>query len=177
MRRADISVDISEACGLDRRLTVVATAYLPPPECLTERQPVVFAMPGGGYSRGYFDMEFPGHSGYSQAAHHVERGLIVVSIDHLGVGESTPEVCDEVRIEDIAAANDIAVREISRRLRDCDVVPGYPPIDVGRCVGMGQSMGGGVAIIMAGRHRTFDAIAVLGYSAIHTVLPQRRVED
>ncbi len=55
---------------------------------------MVFAMPGGGYSRGYFDMEFEGHSGYSQAAHHVERGLVVVSIDHLGVGESTPEVAD-----------------------------------------------------------------------------------
>jgi pimeloyl-ACP methyl ester carboxylesterase len=38
-------------------------------------------------------------------------------------------------------------------------------------------MGGGVAIIMASRHRSFDALAVLGYSAIHTVLPQRLVED
>ncbi len=38
-------------------------------------------------------------------------------------------------------------------------------------------MGGGVAVIMAGRHQTFDAVAVLGYSAIHTVLPQRRSED
>ena len=134
-------------------------------------------MPGGGYSRGYFDMEFEGHSGYSQAAHHVERGLVVVSIDHLGVGESTPEVADVLRIEDIAAANDLAVRQISQRLRDGDAVAGYPPVDVGPRVGMGQSMGGGVAVIMAGRHRTFDAVAVLGYSAIHTVLPLPRAED
>lgn len=177
MQRADITVDVSEACGLDRRLTIVATAYLPPPERLTDRQVVVFAMPGGGYSRGYFDMEFPGHSGYSQAAHHVERGLIVVSIDHLGVGESTPEVGDVLRIEDIAAANHHAVREILQRLRNGDAVPAYPAVDVGRCVGMGQSMGGGVAVIMAGRHQTFDAVAVLGYSAIHTVLPLPRAED
>ena len=53
---------------LDRPLTIVATAYLPPPDRLTDQQMVVFAMPGGGYSRGYFDMEFPVHSGYSQAA-------------------------------------------------------------------------------------------------------------
>jgi pimeloyl-ACP methyl ester carboxylesterase len=177
MRRADITVDVSEACALSRPLHIVATTFLPPPDRLAYRQPVVFAMPGGGYSRGYYDMRFPGHAGYSQAEHHVAHGLVSVSVDHLGVGDSSPEVCDELRTEDIAAANDIAVREISRRLRDGDVVPGYPPIDVGPCVGMGQSMGGGVAIIMAGRHRTFDAIAVLGYSAIHTVLPQRRVED
>jgi pimeloyl-ACP methyl ester carboxylesterase len=175
--RADITVDVSEACGLDRRLTIVATALLPDPERLTDRNTVVFAMPGGGYSRGYFDMEFPGHSCYSQAEHHVERGLIVVAIDHLGVGDSTPEVADVLRIEDIAATNDIAVQEISRRLRNGDAVAGYPAVDVGPCVGMGQSMGGGVAVIMAGRHQSFDAVAVLGYSAIHTVLPLPRAED
>lgn len=175
--RADITVDVSEACALDRRLTIVATAFLPAPERLTDRHTVVFAMPGGGYSRGYFDMEFPERSGYSQAAHHVESGLIMIAIDHLGVGESSPEVADVLRIEDIAAANDYAVREISRRLREGVAVAGYPAIDVGSCVGMGQSMGGGVAVIMAGRHQTFDAIAVLGYSAIHTVLPFPGAED
>jgi pimeloyl-ACP methyl ester carboxylesterase len=177
MLRADITVDVTEACDLDRPLFLVATAYLPSPDRLTDRQVVVFAMPGGGYSRGYFDMEFPGHSGYSQAEHHVGHSLIVVSIDHLGVGKSTPEVADVLRIEDIAAANDHAVREISRRLRTGDAVQGYPPVDLGPCVGIGQSMGGGVAVIMAGRHRTFDAVAVLGYSAIHTVLPLPRAED
>ena len=177
MQRADITVDVTQACDLGRPLTIIATAYLPPPGRLTDQQIVVFAMPGGGYSRGYFDMEFPVHSGYSQAAHHVERGLLVISIDHLGVGESTPEVSEVVRIEDIAAANDHAVREISQRFRRGDAVPGYPAVDIGPCIGMGQSMGGGVAIIMAGRHQTFDALAVLGYSAIHTVLPMPRAED
>ncbi len=171
MERADITVDVTKACALDRSLTIVATAYLPPPDRLIDQQTVVFALPGGGYSRGYFDMEFPGHTGYSQAEHHVEQGLIVVAIDHLGVGESTPEIADVLRIEDIAAANDHAVREISQLLLEGDAVPGYPAVDVGPCVGMGQSMGGGVAVIMAGRHQTFDAVAVLGYSGIHTVLP------
>ena len=175
--RADITVDVTEACALGRPLHIVATVFLPPPDRLAQRQAVVFAMPGGGYSRGYYDMRFPGHSGYSQAEHHVARGLVFVSIDHLGVGDSTPEVCDELRIEDIAPANDVAVRKIARLLRQAEAVSGYPSVDVGPCIGMGQSMGGGVAIIMAGRHRTFDALAVLGYSAIHTVLPQRLVED
>lgn len=53
-----------------------------------------------------------------------------------------------------------------------DLLDGYPPLPGAVHVGVGQSMGGGVTIIMQARHRSFDAIAVLGYSAIHTVLPQ-----
>lgn len=177
MRSVDITVDVTAACALDCPLTIAATAYLPPPERLRANRPVVFALPGGGYSRGYYDMHFDGHQGYSQAAHHVERGHILVAIDHLGVGDSTPEIADTVRIEDIASANDAAVRQISQRLRDGTLAEDYPPVDVGARIGIGQSMGGGVTVIMAARHGTYDAVAVLGYSGIHTVLPQRSAED
>lgn len=177
MQTADITVDVTDACAPGRPLHVVATLFLPPPDQLVDDQVVVFALPGGGYSRGYYDMHFAGHLGYSQAEHHLSHGLVMVSIDHLGVGQSTPEVSESVTIEDIAAANDAAVRQILERLRRGAAVDGYPPVSVGTCIGMGQSMGGGVTVIMAGRHRTYDAIAVLGYSAIHTVLPQRQPED
>ena len=50
------------------------------------------------------------------------------------------------------------------------------PIEQAFVVGIGQSMGAGITMIMQGRHRTFDAIAPLGISAIHTVLPQRTQE-
>ena len=174
---ADVNVDVTNSCRLGRPLSIVATVFLPPPERLSAGQPVLFALPGGGYSRGYFDMHFPGHVGYSQAAHHVAQGLAVVSFDPLGAGGSTPDVSAVVRIEDIAAANDLAVRMISDRLSRGDLVPGYPPVDIGNRIGIGQSMGGGVTIVMAGVHHTYDAIAVLGWSAIHTVVPQRRRED
>jgi pimeloyl-ACP methyl ester carboxylesterase len=169
--KADVSVDVTATCHLDRALTVAATLFLPEPGQLVENQPVVFAVPGGGYSRAYYDMHFDGHERYSQVDHHVERGIPVVAIDHLGVGESSPEVAEALRIEDIAAANDCAVRVITERLRGGTAVDGYPGVDVGSRIGMGQSMGGGVTVIMAARHRTYDAVAVLGYSAIHTVLP------
>jgi pimeloyl-ACP methyl ester carboxylesterase len=169
--KADITVDVTDACQLDRPLTVVATVFLPDAQRLADNPAVVFALPGGGYSRGYYDMHFPGHTGYSQAEHHTDRGLVFVAIDHLGVGESCPEVAEVVRIEDIAAANDFAVHAIIDRLRSGAAVPGYPSFDVGARIGIGQSMGGGVTVIMAARHHTYDAIAVLGYSGIHTVLP------
>ncbi len=177
MRRAELSIDVTGTCALDGRLIIAATAYLPPAQHLRAHQPVIFALPGGGYSRGYYDMHFDGHEDYSQAAHHVERGLILVAIDHLGVGDSTPEVAQSLRIEDIAAANSGAVQQITQGLRDGTLVDGYPAVDVGARIGIGQSMGGGVTVIMAARHQPYDAVAVLGYSAIHTVLPQRSAED
>jgi pimeloyl-ACP methyl ester carboxylesterase len=96
---------------------------------------------------------------------------VFVAIDPLGVGDSAPEVAQTVRIEDIAAANDFAVRAITEQLRAGTAVAGFPGVDVGARIGLGQSMGGGVSVIMAARHHTYDALAVLGYSAIHTVLP------
>jgi len=44
-------------------------------------------------------------------------------------------------------------------------------------IGIGQSMGGCVTILTQGQHAVFDAIVPMGYSAIHTVMPQRTAED
>jgi pimeloyl-ACP methyl ester carboxylesterase len=81
-----------------------------------------------------------------------------------------------MRIEDIAKANDAAVRQVISRMVSGELVDGFPAIPNTFNVGSGQSMGGGVTIIMQGRHRTYDAIAPMGYSAIHTVLPQKSDE-
>lgn len=169
--RHDIAVDVSGSCEIDRRLMVAATVYLPPVGSVAHGATVLFALPGGGYGRGYYDMHFPGHHGYSQAGHHVSRGLVLVAIDHLGVGQSTPAVCGDLRAEDIAAANHAAVQRIAELLESGKAVAGYPPFRITRRIGIGQSMGGAITIIMAARHRTYDAIAVLGFSAVHTVLP------
>jgi pimeloyl-ACP methyl ester carboxylesterase len=175
--KADVTVDVTGTCKLERPLRVVATVFLPEPDRLVTRQPVVFALPGGGYSRGYYDMHFPGHANYSQAQHLIDRGLALVAIDYLGVGESSPEVAENVGIEDIAAPNDFAARTISERLRSGTAVAGYPSVDVGARIGIGQSMGGGFTVITAARHHTYDAVAVLGFSAIRTVAPMRTHDE
>ena len=168
----NIPVDIIKLPG--GRGRIAATAFLP--ESISAAPTVMFALPGGGYSRGYFDLQFPGHGGYSQAEHHVARGVVFIAMDHLGVGSSNIEANDILTIEDIAAANDQAVREILARLRAGTLIEGRAGIEPGLIVGTGQSMGGGVTIIMQGRHRTYDAIMPLGYSPVHTSLPQRRPE-
>jgi pimeloyl-ACP methyl ester carboxylesterase len=156
---------------------IAASVFLPEPDALPDRPIVIFASPGGGYSRGYFNLQVARDTAYSQAEHHTARGIILVAYDHLGVGESSTAGLETITIESIAAANDAAVREIMLHLATGTLADGFPPLKHAVHIGIGQSMGGGVTILMQGRHRTFDAIAPLGYSAIHTVLPQRTADD
>jgi pimeloyl-ACP methyl ester carboxylesterase len=164
-------VELRVATGSGGSRTIAMTAYLPEPRAASGC--VIFASPGGGYGRGYYDMHFPGHDGYSQAAHHAEKGHVLVAYDHLGVGESSVEDLASLTIEDIAAHNHEAVTQVSQHIRKGSLCREFPALPRAAMIGIGQSMGGGVSIIMQGRHRSFDAIGVLGYSAIHTVLPQR----
>jgi hypothetical protein len=172
MRTIEVRID-----GLPGGNHVAASVFLPDPSRLPETPTVIFASPGGGYARGYFDLHLPGRSGYSQAEHHTARGIVLVACDHPGVGASGLAGLETMTIESIAEANDGAVREIARRLESGALADGVPPLKPGARIGIGQSMGGGVTIIMQGRRRTFDAVAALGYSAVHTVLPQRLERD
>jgi hypothetical protein len=84
----EVRVNVAETLGLPGRVEIAATAHFPDRSALHEPPVVIFGVPGGGYSRGYFDMRFPGHSGYSEAEFHVARGCIFVGCDPIGVGES-----------------------------------------------------------------------------------------
>lgn len=174
MQSYNLSIPVHVAKAPGGKGAIVATVHAP--DAVPPQPTVVFALPGGGYGRGYFDLHFAGRSGYSQAEHHTARGIVLVAMDHLGVGDSSTDANDEIVIDDIAAANDEAVREILRRLRAGTLDAALPAFSPGFVVGTGQSMGGGVTIIMQGRHRTYDAIAPLGYSAFQAVLPLRQME-
>jgi pimeloyl-ACP methyl ester carboxylesterase len=173
--RAGDKVELCIPVGPDGVSKIAMTVHLPDPQRISGR--VIFASPGGGYARGYYDMSFAGHQGYSQAQHHIAQGHIVVAFDHLGVGGSSTEGDDRLSIEEIADRNDEAIREVAERLRRGTLVEDFPALPNALSIGIGQSMGGGVTILMQARHRSFDAIGVLGYSAIHTVMPQRSDAD
>lgn len=167
------TIELRIPAGAEGRRRIAMTAYLPAAE---PSGAIIFAAPGGGYGRCYFDLHFSGRAGYSQAEHHVARGHVLIAYDHLGVGDSDLDGLGTMTIEEIADANHDAVAEVRRRLAAGELVDGLPSLPDACCIGIGQSMGGGVSIIMQGRRRSFDAIGVLGYSAIHTVLPQRSAE-
>jgi pimeloyl-ACP methyl ester carboxylesterase len=172
-RKVELRVDVSPAVALPGPLEMAVTVHLPSEVPSASRPVVISAFPGGGYSRGYFDMHFAGHDAYSEAEHHTTAGVVFVAADPLGVGDSTIPDFARLSIEMIAAANDRAVREVLARLETGTLSPPFPSLADPVRIGIGQSMGGCLTIVMQGRHRTYDAIAPLGYSAIHTVLPQR----
>ncbi|HEY6868536.1 MAG TPA: alpha/beta fold hydrolase [Novosphingobium sp.] len=176
MRSIDIRVDVGAAIGATITQAIVGTVHLPDDFRPAEHQVVLFISPGGGYTRQYFDMHFPGHEGYSEAEYHTGRGIVVVAIDHLGVGESSTELGDSLTIEQGADADTAFVREVLDRLREGRIAEGVPAIPHPFVVGAGQSMGGGLTILMQSRSAPFDAIMVLGKSALHTVLPQPTFE-
>ncbi len=173
MQGIELSIDVSAALALPGKHLVAMTAWLPDPALLTAQPVAIFGSPGGAYTRHYYNMRFAGHEGYSEAEAHVRNGFIFVAYDHLGVGDSSTEHLREYTVHQLAAANDRAVREVAARLRSGLLAANYPALADICLIGIGQSMGACVTINMQGRHQTFDGIGILGYSAIHTVLPQR----
>lgn len=177
MEKIELRIDVSAAVPLAGRHEIAMTAYLPPANSLGPRPVAIFASPGGGYTRGYYDMHPAGHDGYSQALAHTANGFIFVAYDHLGVGDSSTQHLGDYTVPQLAAANNAAVREVARRLAAGTLSDAFPSLPNMARIGIGQSMGGCVTIVMQGRHQTFDAIAPLGYSALHTVLPQRDASE
>ena len=135
---------------------------------------VAFAFPGGGYTRGYFDLRHQSLPGPGQAEYHRSRGWIFVACDPLGVADSTPLDDSIVTLDASARAAHLAVRDICERLRTGTLTGDLGPVEIAATIGIGHSLGGMQLIHQQGTLRTFDAMAVLGFSAVHTVIPAAR---
>jgi pimeloyl-ACP methyl ester carboxylesterase len=145
----------------------VLGGWLHAPAALDPSSPpkVVFCLAGGRCTTSYFDLEVRGHAGYSMARRLAARGLVVVALDHLGLGASSPldDICI-VTPRVAAATHDHAVRDIASRLRTGTLVDGLPAFQPNALVGLGHSMGGMVIVAEQAEHATFDAIVILGHS-------------
>lgn len=148
--------------------TLAATVHLP--DTVSPSAPVLVALPGGGYTRHYFDLR---EHGYSEADHHVARGTLVVSLDHLRVGDSDVPELEAASLAACAAANHAVLHEIIQRLSGGTLVDGVAAIRPAAVIGVGQSMGGHIGLLMQARHRSFDGLAMLGSSVVSTRLPAR----
>ncbi|WP_236789997.1 hypothetical protein [Amycolatopsis sp. GM8] len=175
MRAVDLKIDVTEAAGLGEPAAVAVTVTLPDPADLRERPVVCFGKPGGGYSKGYYTVDLPGPGSGAQADWHAERGWVFVSVDHLGVGDSTihAERTLELGYTVVAAGNQAAEQEVLARLAKGTLAAGFPAISDPLLLGIGQSMGGCMTVIQQGRYHCYDGIGVLGYSAVHTHPPVR----
>jgi alpha-beta hydrolase superfamily lysophospholipase len=170
MRAVEIDVDVTGVTGLAGPLTTAATVHLP--DAAAASCPVVYAFPGGGYSRRYYDLTVKGDESYSQARHHTDRGMVVVACDHLCTGGSTtPADPFAVTFEQLAEANAITADTVAERLRTGTLATDIPPIGISASVGIGQSMGGCILTVHQGLRSSFDAVAFLGSSGRHTAFP------
>jgi pimeloyl-ACP methyl ester carboxylesterase len=165
---SEVRIDVSDAVGTGEHLEVVARVMLP--QDSSGPRTAVFGYPGGAYNRHYYDLEIPGRDGYSQARYHIGHGRVFVACDHLAVGDSdTPS--RSLDYPDVARANMHAAGEIRRRLESGQLAAGVPPVELQAVAALGQSFGGFLLILGQGAEPTFDGVAILGYSALHTRTP------
>jgi pimeloyl-ACP methyl ester carboxylesterase len=123
------------------------------PERIGPRPVVCCCVPGGGMSRGYFDLQAPTSVGnFSMVRHLVERGFVVVTLDSPGVGESDVPDDGYTLTPDVVA--DVNAHAFDRVLQQ------WP--DAFR-VGVGHSAGALLTVVQQARHRTYDALGLFGF--------------
>jgi alpha-beta hydrolase superfamily lysophospholipase len=168
MRSIDTTVDVTGTIDTGGPLVLALTVHLPDEPAAPDV--VVVGLPGGGYNRGYYDLHLDGLDGYSQAEYHTARGWVVIACDTIGVGESTGSD-HPFTILEVGTVQDAAVQQIRQRLTDGELVDGLPAAPDALVVGLGQSMGGCFTVATQGDHGSYDAVGILGWSALHTELP------
>ena len=153
---------VSEAAGLDGPAHIAGTLFIPD----TPRSPPTIALlvPGGGFTRRYYDLQLVGHDGYSAALQLAEHGIVAVAIDSLGTGASTvPADGREVTLDRSAAALGEVARQLRRQARGGTLHPAIPGGDA-FIVGIGHSLGGCTMTLQQGSDAACDAVAILGFS-------------
>lgn len=171
VRELEMIIDVGDAVALGRPAHVAATIVLPDPAAMPERPIVCFARPSSSYTRAYYTHDLPGAGSGAQGAFHANRGWIFVALDALGCDES-PEAraLDPERLDfaTLAAAGHAAEQDILARMANGVLVPGFPPVNQPLVLGAGLALGGALAIYQQARHRSYDGLVVLGFSAVHT---------
>jgi pimeloyl-ACP methyl ester carboxylesterase len=164
-RFTTLECDVSPAVPLEGEYVLGGWMYAPAALDPGTPPKVVFCLAGGRCTTSYFDLDVRGHDGYSMARYLAARGLVVVSLDHLGLGASSPldDIC-VVTPRVAAETHDLAVRDIAGRLRRGTLVSGLPAFEPDALIGLGHSMGGMIIAVEQARHGTFEAIVVLGHS-------------
>ncbi|OBI92953.1 alpha/beta hydrolase [Mycobacterium sp. 1245805.9] len=141
--------DVSDVVGEQAWL---AATYYPAPR---GADALLVCLPGGTYSREYWDLKFPGRSGYSFADFATGNGYGVVTIDPLGTGESSKPARD-FDFSDIAAALARAVSALPEATGE-----GAPVLAVA------HSLGGYLAIVQQSLFSSYAGLAVLGCTNQH----------
>jgi pimeloyl-ACP methyl ester carboxylesterase len=166
VRRATVMLPTDGGAGdVQLAATIVADASREGPRV------VCFAFPGGGYGRHYFDIQHPELAGPSEAAFHAAAGVVFVACDPYGGGDSTELPEEERGLDETVEGVDAAVRYALQALADGSLVDWLEPLEIGACIAVGHSLGGMQLVAHQGRRARFEAVAILGWSSVHTQTP------
>jgi pimeloyl-ACP methyl ester carboxylesterase len=165
-----VEVDVS-AVAPDGARIVAGDVFAPSGE--VARAPdgaplLMVCLPGGGMTRRYFDLAVApdlGLGNYSMARHLAGRGFVVVTLDPPGVGDSDkPDDGYSLTPHVVAGLLAFVVDDLRDRLRNGTLAPGLGPLPAHRSVGVGHSAGGLLTVHQQARHRSHDAVALLGFA-------------
>lgn len=160
--RHDTRVDVGSVAG-EGPFELAATVILAPERVGQDAPVVLVCWPGGSYDRRYWDLQPSAGQGFSAAEHWARDGYVVVTADHLGVGDSDkPADGDAVRIASMADAAAGLVSSVRAMLAAGQLHPSLPALDGVRIVGVGHSLGGSMVITQQARHESYDAVAAIG---------------
>jgi pimeloyl-ACP methyl ester carboxylesterase len=165
----DAGVDLGES-----EPAMIAAEICVPAE-LSEPALAFICLPGGSINRRYYDLGGDEQPSFSFARQMAEHGLITISIDHLGIGESTrPEDSFRLTPNAIVAANAHATRLVVQGLKEGTLVPSLPSLPDLTTVGVGHSMGGMLTVMQQALDPVHKALVLLGFSCNGLVdyLPQ-----
>jgi alpha-beta hydrolase superfamily lysophospholipase len=159
-----LAFDVSERVKSGEALSQTAWLFLP--EQPLAARAVLLCLAGGTYDKRYWHLEVPGHPGYSFAEHMTGQGYLVVTLDHLAVGDSSdPRASGDLSLALLADGDAAVAEQVRARLREGTLADGVPPLDL-PMIGVGHSMGGCLTVLVQARSRPFDAVVVLGF-AVH----------
>lgn len=167
--RRDLKLDVSQAvpAAVSGGAAQWLGARLIAPAAIDTRQavPVVVCVHGGTYDKRYYDAQIPGRAGYSMAEHFARHGAIVVALDYLGISDSSrpPNMAGADR-HVMAAAQNAAANDVFARLSAGTLDKAVPALPHIRRIGLAHSMGVMLTITQQAAHRTYEQVALLGYS-------------
>ncbi|WP_428311536.1 alpha/beta hydrolase [Hydrocarboniphaga sp.] len=137
-------------------LQIAATLF--EPARVSEDPILLVCLPGGGMNRGYFDLQpEDGDTSFSFARQMSARGFHVLTMDHLGIGDSTrPADGYALDASLLAQANEQALQQVLGELR--------AHLPMLRSIGVGHSMGAMLTLLQQAQYKPHAAIALLGFS-------------
>jgi pimeloyl-ACP methyl ester carboxylesterase len=183
--RFDVADALPEEITLGRPAWITARVFAPT-AARAGRASVLSCLHGGSYDWRYFHIQVPGRTGYSMAEHMAALGHVVISLDMLGVGESSrPGAPRKTGREVVAAANSAAMRQAYARLKVGTLHPDIPPMSDFVKVGLGHSMGAMTVVAEQANQGTYDLIAPIGHTNLgvrlqvggQSIVPGARLDE